>query len=475
MRKAIVIFLSGFLLFPVAGKSIELNITASETNALVQFLISCQHQNERSALYQLLMGSKYNTEQTKTMLKKWDQLEKHDMLNFEGFPESRHNGRSVSDLVVIQSVRAKNARELAQNCMGYFTQSELKKFREILLYFEPIYHELVWLPNLKKTNAKLKEVRAFVQQKNIRQMFNQAAAFYGTKWEDDFPFYVMVNPLPGRVQYTSARPMGQVLIADLVLNEKDLSGWLGVVFHEMCHVLYNNQPREKQDQLEKLFTTHSEVNYRLPAYNWFNETMATALGNGWLVEKITGHLDSTEWYNNSYINRFAHVVYPLVKQYADAGKTMDSELVNACIASFKKEFEKINTETEHLFTFINLVADTMPQENYNDIFRFFYPRSLSCETPFEGDHLERVEAGVSTKVFVITSEKQEKLKLLETRFGFTDLQVSDKSCIYYFLERNGANYFILALNNIGDLAKACESLSKQKELKENKGVLFLEE
>lgn len=471
MKKVFVVLL--LILGAAEVKSIELKIAASQTNALVQFLIACQQGNTNSSLYQQLMASKYNTENTRTMLKKWDELEKHNMLQFEGFPETRHSGRSVIDLIVIQSARAKNASELAQQCMGYFTQPELKKFKEILLYFEPIYRELFWQPNLKAIHTKLKQVQEYVKQKNIQDLFNKAAAFYGAKWDDEFPFYVLINPLAGKVTYTTARPMGQVLIADLVLTENDLAGWLGVVFHEMCHVLYNSQSRETQEALEKYFTTHAEVGYRLPAYNWFNEAMATALGNGWLVEKLTGRIDSTEWYNNNYINRFAHVIYPLVKEYAEAGIMFDGNFVDRCISLFKEEFRGINTEPEHLFTFINMAADTMPASCYNELFKYFRPRSLDCETPLTINSLEKVGAGIATKVLVITSDKKQKLTLISEKMGL-GCPLNDKPCIYYFLEENGTNYFVLALNDINDFGKAIKTLSKQPVFGETRGVIEVE-
>lgn len=472
-KKSTLTLLAIFLLATFPGKSIELKVAATETNGLVQFLISCERNNERSSLYQMLMASKYNTDQTKSMLQKWDNLEKHNTLNFEGFPENRHNANSVVDLIVIQSVRAKDAKELAQNCSGYFTQSELKKFRDIVLYFEPIYRELVWQPHLKEIKAKVKEVKDFVIKNNIEKMFNQAAAFYGTKWENDMPFFVMVNPLPGRVQHTSARPMGQVLIADLVLNEKDMSGWLGVVFHEICHVLYANQPREIQESLEAFFTKHPSENYRLPAYNWLNEAMATALGNGWLVEKINGGIDPNNWYQNTYIDKFAHVAYPLVKSYVEKGQTMDAVFVDSCVAMFDKNFKDINRQTEHLFTYINMVADTMPHESYEAIFKHFHVRSFGCETPFETAGLEKAGAGAGTKVFVITSEKEKKLNRLNDLFGLK-ITPSEKSAVYYFLEENGSNYFVLSLSSISDLAKAFELFSKKPVFTDKTGVLAID-
>ncbi|HYG52053.1 MAG TPA: hypothetical protein VD905_14175, partial [Flavobacteriales bacterium] len=286
-----------FLRQNAVAASITVVAKANEVNALLQFLLACERHGEAYSQYKYIFGDTASPK-TKSMLQNWGDLSHYNMLKFEGFPDSRHNGKSASNLVFIQSVNARTINELIQNCSGFYTQSDLKKMSDVLHYFYPIYHKKIWFPNVKRIQADVQKLNIYIKSKGVDSYFSKAANFYGVEWQSEIPFYVMINPMIGKVDYTMARPMGNVLIADYVLNDKNYSGWLGVVFHEMCHVLYGNQTREKQYATEHYFLKSNNTRYSLAAYNWFDETIATAIGNGYLVEKLTGKVDENEWYAN---------------------------------------------------------------------------------------------------------------------------------------------------------------------------------
>ncbi|RYF31747.1 MAG: hypothetical protein EOO38_31440 [Cytophagaceae bacterium] len=112
---------------------------------------------------------------------------------------------------------------------------------------------------------------------------------------------------------------------------------MGVILHEMCHVLYDEQPAEIQHEIQKWFDENPS-SFAPAAYTFFDEAMATALGNGYAYKELKGQMDSTEWYNNPYINGFAKALYPVAEQYLNSGKPIDKAFIDAAIAIFEKTF-----------------------------------------------------------------------------------------------------------------------------------------
>lgn len=441
---------------------------------MLQFLLGCERNGESYSQFKYVFGDSASAK-TKEMLKEWANISHHNMLKFEGFPDSRHNGKSSFNLVFIQSVNARTIYELIQNCTGFYTQNDLKKFSDVLYYFYPIYHKRVWLPNAKRIATDVQKLNVYIKSKGIDSYFSKAANFYGVEWQSEIPFYVLIHPMLGKVDYTMARPMGNVLIADYVLGDKNYSGWLGVVFHEMCHVLYSNQTREKQYAAEHYFLNSSNPKYSLAAYNWFDETVATAIGNGYLVEKLNGKVDENEWYANEYIHKNARAVFPLVKNHLDSAKTMNGQFFSNYIDLIEKAFPNVNRELENLFSFVDIAADTVNNEVYRNFYTYFQPRWVNLESPVDHTTLEKTNRQLHTKIILLTKKPAEQLEqvneLLQTSFSDASA-FPDK--IFYECRPDGRNYLIFYLSSINKFDAALKKLFELKLLPEEKGMMIVD-
>jgi hypothetical protein len=447
---------------------------ANEVNALLQFLLSCERNGETYSQYKHVFHDTSGVK-TKNMFTAWRELSHNNLLKFEGFPDSRYNGKSASNLVFIQSVNAKTINELIQNCTGFYTQSDLKKFSEVLHYFYPIYHKCIWLPYQKSINSDVQKLNIYIKSKGVGACFTKAANFYGVEWESEIPFYVMIHPMVGKVDYTMARPMGNVLIADYVLGDKNYSGWLGVVFHEMCHVLYTNQSREKQYATEHYFLKSNNAKYRLAAYNWFDETMATAIGNGYLFEKLTGKVDENEWYANEYIHKNARAVFPLVKNYLDSSKTMNGTFFYEYINLFEKTFPNINREANNLFAFMDIASDTVNNDIYGNFYAYFQPRWVNLESSVDYGTLIKTNDQVHTKIVVLIKNPATGIKEINEAFHteFSDAS-SFPDKIFYACNPDGKNYLVFYLSSITKFDAALKKLADLKILPEEKGMILLD-
>lgn len=131
----------------------------------------------------------------------------------------------------------------------------------------------------------------------IQPFLKQMYTFYGTapsSWQK-----IIVHPCRVSVG-TTYLFYNRVFLAIESMN--NLRSDLGTVIHETAHAIYERQERTLQYAMEKFFL-HYPSPYAPLAYRYLNEALATALGNGMFMKRLTGHTGIT--YNNLYIQGFA--------------------------------------------------------------------------------------------------------------------------------------------------------------------------
>src|SRR5690606_2672055 len=104
-----------------------------------------------------------------------------------------------------------------------------------------------------------------------------------------------------------------------------------------------------KQEIQRWFNEHPSANAQY-AYLLINEALATALGNGYVYEKLSGKPDTTEWYNVKYVNLMAKRIYPLVSEYLSQKKTIDKRFVDEYIAVYDRHFSAWTQELDNLFT-----------------------------------------------------------------------------------------------------------------------------
>jgi hypothetical protein len=168
-------------------------------------------------------------------------------------------------------------------------------------------------------------------------MLERARTFYGSHWPDDQPLTIVLHPIPAARGHTTATIISDVAPVEALLDEEDLAGRFGVVFHEICHGLYASQPLARQRELDGYFTREARRSpYAAQAYALINEALATALGNGWARRRAAGRLDPGRWYDDAQIAGFARALYPEVEAYLEAGRAMDRRFVQRAVETLRR-------------------------------------------------------------------------------------------------------------------------------------------
>lgn len=146
---------------------------------------------------------------------------------------------------------------------------------------------------------------------------------------------------------------------------------LGVVLHEVAHMAYEYQKTSLKKTIDHFFLSYpSQCAYM--AYRNFDEALATALGNGVLVEELTGNPDMR--YNNQYIQGFAEAVYRDVRSYLNKSKEIDHAFLVKSAKHFEKRFPQIASDlSEILKRYVLSIDDAFDNDSVCQLFRQHLP------------------------------------------------------------------------------------------------------
>jgi len=227
-----------------------------------------------------------------------------------GLPKRRYRARLVMDFMWMHAAASRDLEDFAQRTFGLLPVQDHATLEEVLAKAEPYYKRLVWNPQLANIQRTERFLDAY--EDRVSQLFYQVSTFYGTPWPTDIPFTTALCPIPLESGVTSAVPKVNTLVCSyLSEHDEDYKATLGVAVHEMCHSIYDEQPASLQKQIDDWFML-SKSPYATHAYTYFNEGLATAIGNGWAYEQLNGYLDEEDWYADATINGFAKAIHPLI-------------------------------------------------------------------------------------------------------------------------------------------------------------------
>ncbi len=399
-------------------------------------------------------------------------------MNFhrDGFPENRRPYRSTLDLICIAAVQSNTLEEFSERTVGILPNSDHSRFFQILKKTNTYYEKILWSKYGEKAVIHQKALEKY--QAKANRAFIQLKRFYHSNWSDDMPFTVALVPVPsinGNTS-TSATPHGNSLCVDVLTDEKDYEMRISIIMHEVCHILYDEQSRAVQHELNDFFAKNTSE-FKSVAFNFFDEGMATACGNGWSYQFLTGKIDAKGWYSDEYIDGFGHVLYPLVKEYLENEKVIDSAFVQEAIRLFGEKFPKANIDIGVKMNRVSIYAQTETNQERvqlrNDMYHYFAVTNSSLLTPIlEAESVERIKKNQDTQIFVIDRSVKPTLKALKKLLpNLKDIKYSIKDdFIINYLDRNN-RLIILIKASLSKLDLAYKTLKEQRYVKKEQAYI----
>ena len=396
-----------------------------------------------------------------------------------GLPRRRYRSRSVMDLLWIQSAAAASLEDFSQRTVGLLPAAQHGALLAVLARAQPYYRRLVWRPQL----ANIRRTERFLEayETRVGRLFYQVAEFYGTPWPAGLDFVTALVPLPISSGVATAVPKANTLVCSyLARNREDYRATLGVAVHEMCHSIYDEQPAALQQELDDWFML-SQSPHATHAYSYFNEALATAIGNGWAYERLNGRPSEEAWYADEFIDGFARAIYPLVRAYLQEHARIDRAFVDACIEAFAQTFPDANRDFAVLVSSVGLYADTEDDGLLTDfseaLLQRFKVNSSYLRAPLSNPATLRTMGYPQlTKVVIIDRERRARWTELSTRYA--DMSAvrmpRDRNFHYSFYdEESQSAVIVFVVEDPAALAQLLDSLREDRILRFGEAVALV--
>jgi hypothetical protein len=440
-----------------------------------------------SILADRFRGSRYDTPRLRALADTYRRIrEQHcgHSYRFNGYPSARQEmGWDIHQALNLQSALARDLDDLAGRTAQLLPPAEHRQLLEILRAFEPAYDALVWRPSRAKLERYRRRLAAMARKARLGQLFDRVARFYRSHWPDSVPLTVVLHPIPAARGHTTAYVIANVAPVEALLDEKDLAGRLAVVFHELCHALYESQPAEVQQELHKAFSAHRSP-YTGQAYTLLNEALATALGNGWSYKQITGRLDPDRWYNDPQIDGYAHAIYPRLTAYLEAGRPLDRAFFAQAVAAYRERFPDAIYTLDNLLKEVFVAAEgkLLPVSAIGHaVRRHFRVPSMYRQSPLAHPQtvrsLGRLERQTAVLLVFFPGEEQQLAQLVRRVPALArrlpELRRRKGAWICSLLDGDHRPWILMRLTRSDQLEPAVAALKRQGQIRADRPFLAL--
>ena len=449
---------------------IQIKFQIHKVHYLVSFVEAASGSSFGSKhLRRVYEASAFNTPQNRQILDKFKDLSlDFDSFKYPGFPNSHMTTTSLWDLFKISASQATDLVDLQQRTAGIYPASIQTTIFEVFQKMTPTFERLFWNPLIKDAQAKLKDLESYLRKNSLNQKFQQIAQFYGSQWNSSLPFVVNLHPLPASYRRgSSADFKGNILTCDFPLAMRNKAIFMGIVIHELSHILYEQQSLALQNSIEKWYLNNSLKNRQF-AYQWINEALATACGNAWFFRSLTDSLESGPWYGNPYIDQFARKMLPEVTQYIQQGKTIDKRFVQKSIQAFNLLFPNALYEYDQWMNDILVVHD-MPSKKYDALQNPLYEnfritKNHSIDGGVNTEKIQRLNKSTATNVILVTRNHQQTLSFLQKEMeGMNQFKLNpQEDFLLTYVRKNQIPVIVVNLKNTQAWTKAIAKIRKLK-------------
>jgi hypothetical protein len=385
-------------------------------------------------------------------------------------PENRRHTRTTHDLFEIALVQSNSINEFRERVIGILPNSDLQELIRVMYAAEVYYDRLIWTDHELKLEKQRIALEKYTEQ--CSESFTKINRFYNSCWLSEMPFTVAIYPIPGATGSSMATPHANSLCVGVLTDETDHVGRIGVVLHEMCHVLYDEQPAGFEHQIDQWFA-ESQSPYKSFAYNFFDEGLATALGNGWAYKSLSGELDPNPWYDNEYINGFGKALYPVVEEYIAANKQIDKAFVDKAIDLFASTFPNSLTDYGILLGRVAIYNDADGGIEIDGIMNavgnYFQMGSSWFSSPIlDPIALEQLKTSEQTQLIICDRNHEATLKELKKIFPELSKVKFEQNKIYAFFDKMKRPVILLNVSDHSNLDLLLKEMDAKKNFDQTK-------
>ncbi|MFY1046673.1 hypothetical protein [Chryseobacterium sp. GP-SGM7] len=402
-----------FLTVLAFGQKPTLKMKYSEQLTVFVFIQNLSENHPENVFKTAFQKSKYNTENYRNKISEFDKLSIDYSYQFEEFPYGSKAPMQTRDILKKNLIETDNLNDFRLRSIGLVPIKTLNDLAALILYFTPIYNELIYTPNKEKFEKQVIEITDYANDHHIEGFFQTGLSFYHSVWDQSIPFQIAFYPLPDS-DYFTAQAFCNNFVSAIQTNLKDYKDLLSVMMHEIFHIIYNEQSLEMKIKIDKDFK-ENKSKYSNYAYQLLNELLATALGNGYVYEQLEGELDQNDWYYHQYIDLMARKIYPVVKNYITEKKSIDKNFIDTYINLYETNFPNWINESDNIMTYRYVISED--EKDFNTINQLFrYRSSAEYENEITERSIEKMQKTPLTKIIIVSNKNLEKLRLIKSKF-----------------------------------------------------------
>ncbi|MCY0979355.1 hypothetical protein PGH12_08340 [Chryseobacterium wangxinyae] len=446
----------------------------NEVYSLFNFMETAAKMPGTSSTYQEFIDGKLSGDTDfKKAVQDFRSVNFNEGITRHDYPRGRSYRKSYLTLLITNAVKSKDLEDFNERITGILPMNEQLQMYHSLKIAQPYFRKFVWNENQSKVRSQIDQLKKYNEVN--AQLFLKFNQFYKSSWDKEIPFYVVLYPIPGKNGTTTATPHGNALCIGSLTDANDTVGTLGVTLHEMCHILYNEQSKNIQLEFENYFK-QNQSQYSKLAYSYFNEAMATVLGNGYAYKIINNNiLDKQDWYNNKTINLFAKAIYPLTEKYLKANRSIDKNFIDEVVKKFQETFPDSIYEYAPNFNTLNIYTE---QLNSNDIFdnffSYFDANSIGISSPYKNvSQSSKLSEEESSFLMLIDTHHQENFEELKKAFPeIRNIKYNSSVQNISFYDAKNRMIVILFISKKEDLNAAFEKLAEYREIDKTKLIQY---
>ncbi|RDC56564.1 hypothetical protein DU508_13375 [Pedobacter chinensis] len=412
----LIVFLVHSGLTLLAQDRVKFKLHFSEIYATYDFLTKISDNYPDNDLKTIYTNSKYNTENYKKQVSDFEKIRLNYTYSYDQYPQPLKVAMMSVDLLEKNLATSQTMQEFRNKSLGIIPNEDLIAFSETIEKFQPIYHELVALPNISALEEQKTNLLNYVKSNQFSDCFQIGLSFYNTAWDKSVPFELNLLPSLDKGNL-GARAFFNVAVCEASLGLKDHKSFFSVAMHEIYHIIYDNQSLQLKNNIQQWFNKTNSPNSQY-ALLLLNEVLATALGNAYIMEQLNGKIEDDDWYGNKYIAEMSKAIYPTVKKYVENKKAIDEDFIKTYVQLYDTNFPNWPNELMHLFMYRYIVTDTRDDWQYfRKTYRFYSYNRLSGN--ISESEIEKAKNSPLTKCFVISTKHKEKIGLLRNNFPET--------------------------------------------------------
>jgi hypothetical protein len=401
-----------------SGQEPSFQVKFSEPLAVLNFVKNLSSNAPDNPFKKLFVSSKFNQEKYQKLIAEVDKLNFAYEYEFTEYANTDKNTGSTVYLLKKNLINSRTMDDFRVSSLGIIPNENLFELVSILTEFTPVYQELVYKPGKEKFEKQLAEIKNLIASTDMTSYFNVGIKFYDSSWDNTVPFNFVFYPLPNSRGFTATAYSNHAESA-IPTSLTNYNALLSVMFHEIFHILHDEQSLALKKDIAHWINSNPSKRSRYATGLLLHETLATALGNGYVSAKLSGKLNEGNWYGWKYISQMAKKIYPVVEEYIEKQRPMDKAFIDSYIKVFDDNFSDWLLEPDLIMAGRYVVSDNA--EDFNIIARKFpYAPLAERKEGISRSSIEKMADTRSTKIVIVSKDNKRKLQLIKQ--GFAELK-----------------------------------------------------